>query len=104
VGTGFAESNTKHRSSAFFGTFPAFDAELAPGRHAGDRRHVVDRLPEGDGAGRILLQFRVIIPEECIAQGSGPPSMHYISVLEMDKSRGDVMPLAQVIERLHKLA
>jgi hypothetical protein len=30
--------------------------------------------------------------------------MHYISVLEMDKSRGDVIPLASVIEGLNHLA
>jgi nicotinamidase-related amidase len=51
----------------------------------------------------LFYNYRVILPEECLAQGSGPPSLHYISVLEMDKSRGDVMPLSSVLESLNSL-
>lgn len=95
---------TKHRSSAFFGTFLPSMLNW----HRVDTLVIVGMSSTGCLKATVqdafFYNYRVIIPEECIAQGSGPPSMHYVSVLEMDKSRGDVMPLASVIEGLNQLA
>jgi maleamate amidohydrolase len=94
---------TKHRSSAFFGTFLPSLLNW----------HRVDTLViagmSSTGCLKATVQdaffynYRVILPEECLAAGSGPSAMHYISLLEMDKSRGDVMPLSSVLELLNSL-
>lgn len=94
---------TKHRSSAFFGTF----LPSLLNWHRVDTLVIVGMSSTGCLKATVqdafFYNYRVILPEECLAQGSGPPSMHYLSLLEMDKSRGDVMPLVAVIESLKKL-
>ena len=94
---------TKHRSSAFFGTF----LPSLLNWHRVDTLVIVGMSSTGCLKATVqdafFYNYRVILPEECLAQGSGPKSLHYISVLEMDKSRGDVMPLADVLNGLSKL-
>jgi nicotinamidase-related amidase len=94
---------TKHRSSAFFGTF----LPSLLNWHRVDTLVIVGMSSTGCLKATVqdafFYNYRVILPEECLAQGSGPRSLHYIALLEMDKSRGDVMPLASVIEGLNKL-
>jgi nicotinamidase-related amidase len=95
---------TKHRSSAFFGTF----LESLLNWHRVDTLVIAGMSSTGCLKGTVqdafFYNYRVILPEECIAAGSGPSSYHYISLLEMDKSRGDVMPLPVVLEFLSGLA
>jgi maleamate amidohydrolase len=93
---------TKHRSSAFFGTF----LPSLLNWHRVDTLIIAGMSTTGCLKATVqdafFYNYRVILPEECLAQGSGPKSMHYMSLLDMDKSRGDVMPLADVLEALKK--
>lgn len=95
---------TKHRSSAFFGTF----LEPLLNWHRVDTLIIAGMSSTGCLKGTVqdafFYNYRVILPEECIAAGSGPPSYHYISLLEMDKSRGDVTSLSIVLDFLSHLA
>ena len=95
---------TKHRSSAFFGTF----LPSLLNWHRLDTLVIVGMSSTGCLKATVqdafFYNYRVILPEECLAQGSGPKALHYISVLEMDKSRGDVMPLSSVLEILSRLS
>ena len=91
---------TKHRSSAFFGTF----LEPLLNWHRIDTLIIVGMSSTGCLKGSVqdafFYNYRVILPQECLAAGSGPPSYHYISLLEMDKSRGDVTSLSSVLDFL----
>jgi nicotinamidase-related amidase len=94
---------TKHRSSAFFGSF----LPSLLNWHRVETLIIVGMSTTGclkaTAQDAFFYNYRVILPEECLAQGSGPASMHYMSLLEMDKSRGDVMPLAAVLKALSDL-
>lgn len=49
--------------------------------------------------------YRVVIPEECCAVGtSTDEAMHYITLLWLDKTKADVLPLSSVIDHLNALA
>jgi nicotinamidase-related amidase len=95
---------TKHRSSAFFGTF----LEPLLNWHRADTLVIVGMSSTGCLKGTVqdafFYNYRVILPEECVAAGSGPPSYHYISLLEMDKSRGDVTSVSAVLDFLSNRA
>jgi maleamate amidohydrolase len=94
---------TKPRSSAFFGTF----LESLLNWHRVDTLIITGMSTTGCHRATVqdafFYNYKVVIPEECVAGGSGPASLHYISLLEMDKSRGDVMPLAAVLDFLKSL-
>jgi maleamate amidohydrolase len=95
---------TKHRSSAFFGTF----LEPLLNWHRIDTLIIAGMSSTGCLKGSVqdafFYNYRVVLPEECLAAGSGPPSYHYISLLEMDKSRGDVTSLSSVLDFLSDYA
>jgi nicotinamidase-related amidase len=95
---------TKHRSSAFFGTF----LEPLLNWHRIDTLIIAGMSSTGCLKGSVqdafFYNYRVVLPEECLAAGSGPPSYHYVSLLEMDKSRGDVTSLSSVLDFLSDYA
>ena len=94
---------TKPRSSAFFGTF----LEPLLNWHRVDTLIITGMSITGCHRATVHDAFshnyRVIIPEECVAVGSGPQSLGYINLLEMDKSRGDVTSLTLVLDYLKNL-
>lgn len=95
---------TKHRGSAFEGTFLAqmliwhrVDTLIIPGMSSGGCQYetVVSACSHN---------YRVIVPRECCAIGGGTSAMHYLNLLHMDSSRADVTPLAAVMEHLERLS
>jgi maleamate amidohydrolase len=95
---------TKPRSSAFFGTF----LPSLLNWHRVDTLVIVGMSTTGCLRATVrdafFYNYRAILPEECLAHGTGPRSAHYISLLAMDKSSGDVTSLSSVIESLNNLS
>jgi nicotinamidase-related amidase len=91
---------TKPRSSAFVGTFLA---QLLTW-HRVDTLIITGMSTSGCHQATVRDAFahnyRAIVPFEGCAIGGGTPSYHYLCLLGMDKSYGDVVPVADVLEHL----
>jgi nicotinamidase-related amidase len=90
---------TKHRSSAFLGTFlqpmltwHRVDTLIVTGMSTTGCVQAVVR-------DAFSYNYRVIIPEGC-TYGGATRAQHYLTLLHMDRGHGDVMPLAAVVDHL----
>jgi maleamate amidohydrolase len=93
---------TKHRSSAFLGTFlqpmltwNRVDTLIVTGMSTVGCVQAVVR-------DAFSYNYRVIIPEGC-TYGGATRAQHYLTLLHMDKGHGDVMPLTAVIDHLDNI-
>jgi nicotinamidase-related amidase len=95
----------KHRSSAFVGTFLTqllnwyrLDTLIITGMSTTGCHFATVRDAFSNN-------YRVIIPEECCAAGSPrDKGLHYVNLLQMDKSQGDVVPVSVVLDHLARIA